>query len=128
MRKCSISQTFLDQFDVPDEYTKRVNCQIDNGGEQLIPASTSIVLPIKLPSHTVSTEFLVLPRLAAPVDALLSWSWGIKMKLVLDFDKNDLHLREAPPPSACVPDDFRLLRLKPQVPVPASAPGFQPLS
>jgi hypothetical protein len=115
-----ISQQFLDRFEIPVEFFRTVDYKIDNG-TTLFPVTRSIVLPVQFATHHVATEFLVVPQLAAPLDALLSWSWGRKLNVVLDFATNNLSMTQLPPASCLVAATFHQLRLK----EPTSATSIQ---
>jgi hypothetical protein len=121
--KCTISQEFLSRFDVPPGYLKPMHIEIDNGGPKPIITSHAVVLPLKLQSHNIATEWIIMPRLATPLDALVSWSWAVQLKVIIDCDANTLVFKEPPPPTHCVPADFNLLHLKPIVPAAVVVPA-----
>jgi len=112
--KCTISQHFLDKFIVPSEFKKQVNAEIDNGGPTTIKATESILLPINFKQASIATDWVIMPRLAAPLDSLISWSWAVKMKLVIDCEANSLDFKGAPPATVFASPDFHFLQLLPQ--------------
>ncbi|MGA9041568.1 MAG: retropepsin-like aspartic protease [Terriglobales bacterium] len=121
--KCIISQQFLDKFNVPSSFFKSVQVQVDNGTSR-IPIQHSIVLPVTVSGFHIATDFLVVPSLPTPLDALLSWSWGRNLQVVLDFASNDLQMKVPPPASALVaPDYHQLLPINPTLATSDPAPA-----
>jgi hypothetical protein len=108
--KSTISQQFLDRFHIPSTLIQVANAQIDTGAESTVSASHRITLPLFLKPYNVLTEFLVLPRLAAPLDALLSWSWLRAMKVRIDCANNDLTLHDVPAPEHLCDLSFGILQ------------------
>ena len=121
-----ISQQFLYKFNVPAEWKVPCNVRVDNGSgaDGGLIATAKIVLPIQISSGpNLSTEWYILPQLASPMDALLSWKWGIGFKLLLDCEKNEIFLKENPPAAYLASPDFhRLLPRTPSVVLPAVLP------
>ncbi|MGA9041552.1 MAG: hypothetical protein WB421_13530 [Terriglobales bacterium] len=109
--KSIIAQRFLEQFDIPADYYKKVDVKVDNG-TTVTTITQSIVLPVHFGHYHIATEFLVVPKLAQPLDALLSWSWGRTLNVVLDFANNDLSMTEEPPQFCQVPATFHQLKPK----------------
>ena len=96
---------------IPSTYFQSVALNVDNGSDHLIPVTQTVLLPLQLQTCNIATEWLVVPQLAAPLDALISWSWGIKLQLTIDFAANEILWKHKPPASCCVPSDFRQLVL-----------------
>jgi len=119
--KCTISQGFLDRFVIPPDYLTPNCAEIDNGSANTIKTTASVLLPVNFKQGSIATEWIILPRLAAPLDALLSWSWAIKMKLIIDCEANSIDFKGPPPSTVCVSPDFHSL-----VPKPLAAPSIAP--
>ena len=108
--RCAISKQFLQRFVVPAHLVQSVKSEVDHGGQQNIHSSEVVTLPLLIGNHNVTTSWIVLPRLAAPIDALVSWSWLCSLKVVLDCELNDMVLKEPPPSVSCVPLSYCVLQ------------------
>ena len=107
----TIAQTFLDKFDIPEDWTQSVNVEVDNGTPSKLVAQHKVFLPLQLKSgENLDTSWLVLPSLAQPLDALLSWSWAIKTKLLIDASANIISFKEPIPNKFLVPTSYHILQ------------------
>ena len=104
--RCVVSQQFLDRFILPEGSKRPCMADIDNGSSAPLHTTEIVTLPIQIGSHFMRTDWIVVPRLAAPLDALISWSWMSKMKIVLDCDANFITFKQPPSSAFLVPSTF----------------------
>jgi len=110
--RCVLSQQFLDKFDIPPDWKRPYLAEIDNGSVANIRTSEMITLPLKFQTDSLRTDWIILPRLAAPLDALISWSWLVRMAVIIDCDANMIQFKAQLPAKILVAPDFRQLKLK----------------
>jgi len=107
----TIAQTFLDKFNIPEDWTQSVNVEVDNGTPSKLISQQKVFLPLQLKSgENLDTSWLVLPSLAQPLDALLSWSFAIKTKLLIDASANTISFKEPIPTKFLVPTSYHVLQ------------------
>ena len=110
--RCVISQQFLDKFVIPADWKRPSLAEIDNGSVANIRTTEIITLPLKFHTDSLITDWIILPRLAAPLDALLSWSWLVRMAVIIDCDANMIQFKAPMPAKFLVAPDFRQLKMK----------------